>query len=245
MIRTTLLPASPPVPLSVWLVDGRRAGGRALRLAPGLLDGGQLERLAALRHAADRWTYAAGHVALRRLLGARLGLAPQAVRFTRRPCAGCGGPHGRPEVAGGGDVRFSLSHSGDFALIAIATEPVGVDIERVPAAETADSVSEVLHPYEAAELAALPADLRPAAVTRAWTRKEAYLKGTGAGLSRSTTLDYLGTGPTPGAHPQDWTVRDVSVPDGYAAAVAVAVAVAAVEDRSRTARGGVHLASAR
>lgn len=151
-----------------------------------------------MRHAADRWTYAAGHVALRRLLGARLGLAPQAVRFTRRPCAGCGGPHGRPEVAGGGDVRFSLSHSGDFALIAIATEPVGVDIERVPAAETADSVSEVLHPYEAAELAALPADLRPAAVTRAWTRKEAYLKGTGAGLSRSTTLDYLGTGPTPG-----------------------------------------------
>ncbi|KJY48031.1 hypothetical protein VR46_00275 [Streptomyces sp. NRRL S-444] len=32
-----------------------------------------------------------------------------------------------PEVAGGGDVRFSLSHSGGLALIATAAEPVGVD----------------------------------------------------------------------------------------------------------------------
>lgn len=222
MLRLVLLPLPPPVPVSVWLIDGRVAGGRALRLAPGLLDAPQRKRLAAFRHDADRRTYAAGHVALRQLLGARLGLAPEAVRFTRRPCAGCGGPHGRPEVAGDAGIRFSLSHSADLALVAIAAEPVGIDVERIPNPEAAASVAEVLHPAETAELTALPLARRPVALTRAWTRKEAFLKGTGAGLSRSTTLDYLGTGPAPAAHPRGWTVRDVPVPDGYAAAVAVA-----------------------
>ncbi|MEU9256724.1 4'-phosphopantetheinyl transferase superfamily protein [Streptomyces sp. NPDC048270] len=244
-MRSVLLPASPALPVSVWLVDSRVAGDLALRLAPGLLDPGQRGRLAAMRREVDRRTYAAGHVALRQLLGARLGMAPEAVRFRRRPCVGCGGPHGRPEAVGGGGVRFSLSHSGDLALIAIAAEAVGVDVERVPEAEIAASAAEVLHPSEAAEVADLAPDLRPAAVARAWTRKEAYLKGTGAGLSRSTAIDYLGTGPSPAAYPEGWALRDVAVPDGYAAAVAVAATTSVLEDRSRTAWGAPRLASAR
>ncbi|MFD3682310.1 4'-phosphopantetheinyl transferase family protein [Streptomyces sp. NPDC058613] len=128
---------------------------------------------------------------------------------------GLGGPHGRPEAADAAGVHFSLSHSAEIGLIAIAAEPVGIDVELIAEPETAASVAEVLHPAEAVELEALPPAHRPAATTRAWTRKEAYLKGTGAALSRSTTLDYLGTGPAPVAGPGEWTVRDTcSYPTG-------------------------------
>lgn len=154
----------------MWLIDGQLARDQALCLAPGMLDGGQLNSAGCLPARRGPTDLRGGARGTAPAAGCPPGgWPPHAVRFTRPPCAGFGGPHGRPEAVGGTDVRFSLSHSGDLALIAIATKPVGVDVERIPAAETAASVAEVLHPYEAAELAALPADLRPAAVTRTWT----------------------------------------------------------------------------
>lgn len=125
-----------------------------------------------------------------------------------RPTAGC----------------TSLSHSRDLSLLAFAAVPLGVDVEAVPASEAAAEIGAMLHPAESRELAALPASDRPAAFTRAWTRKEAYLKGEGIGLARDLSLDHLGTGPVPRPGPAGWTVADVLVPAGYAAAVAVRAA---------------------
>ncbi|MFG3497976.1 4'-phosphopantetheinyl transferase family protein [Streptomyces sp. NPDC047928] len=215
-------PERPDVP-SVWLVDAARAGAEATRLAPGVLDAEERRRAAAFLRDADRRCYVAAHVALRLLLGAALGREPGAVRLVREACPSCGGPHGRPATGEPG-LHFSLSHSGDLALVALAAAPVGVDVERVPESRTVAETTRSLHVREVAELRALPADERPSAFARAWSRKEAYLKGLGFGLSRDPSLDYMGTGPAPVAGqdgPAGWTVRDVRVPEGFAAALAV------------------------
>nr|WP_245238688.1 4'-phosphopantetheinyl transferase superfamily protein [Streptomyces sp. MZ04] len=189
-----------------------------------VLDAEERRRSAALRRPADRAVYVAAHTALRRRLGAYLSVDPTAVELVRLPCPGCGGPHGRPAVAGGAGPHFSLSHTDGLALLAFADRPVGVDIERLPAAGVVNDVAAALHPRERAELAALPAPERPPAFARCWTRKEACLKGTGAGLAGDgMTALLVGTGSAPTPVP-GWTVTDVAVPEGYAAAVAVAAA---------------------
>ncbi|MEI5131160.1 hypothetical protein RB199_01985 [Streptomyces libani] len=121
----------------LWLVPAPEAGAP---LDASVLDEGERARVAALRRPAERALYAAAHTAPRRLLGGCLGMAAAQVPLTRLacsalPCPGCGGPHGRPAVAGppGEELHFSLSHSGGPALLAFAAaRPVGADIERVP-----------------------------------------------------------------------------------------------------------------
>lgn len=187
-----------------------------------LLDAEERRRAAALRRPADQELYAAAHSALRRRLGAHLGVDPAAVELVRLPCPLCGGPHGRPAVAGGAGPHFSLSHTEGLALLAFADRPVGADVERLPSASMVADVATSLHPREQAELSELPATERPLAFARCWTRKEACLKGTGEGLAGGGMASLLvGTGPTPLAV-QGWTVRDVAAPEGYAAAVSIA-----------------------
>ncbi|WP_430625855.1 4'-phosphopantetheinyl transferase family protein [Streptomyces sp. NBC_01264] len=193
------------------------------RESEGMLDDAERARLQGLRRAGDRDQYRVAHVVLRQLLGERLGVDPARVRFFRERCPGCGGPHGRPAVVGV-PLHFSLSHAGDAVLMAFADGPVGVDVERRPApavaAQVASELAEVLHPAERAELSALPAGERPAAVARCWSRKEAYLKGVGIGLGGNPALTYVGTGAAPSA-PPGWAVADVPAFPGYVAARAV------------------------
>ncbi len=168
----------------------------------------------------DRDRYLVAHVAVRWLLGEHLGVAPSAVRLTRQPCTECGGPHGRPVVAGATGVHFSLSHAGDLVAVALAVVPVGVDVEEVPTPQVvAQTAPTALHPGELAELAALPVAARPAAFARCWTRKEAYLKGTGTGLNTPPATVRAGAGPRPARIP-GWRVEDVPTLPGYAASVA-------------------------
>ncbi|NXY95064.1 4'-phosphopantetheinyl transferase superfamily protein [Streptomyces sp. BR123] len=205
---------------ALWLVRTEAFRAVAARLADAVLDGAEKERAAALRVAGDRDTYLAGHVGLRLLLSAYLGVPPVDVPLGRLPCPLCGQPHGRPVVRDS-PLHFSLSHSGGLCLLAFAPASVGVDIEVVPALEVAEDVGGALHPQETAELSRLRAEHRPAHFARVWARKEAYLKGLGVGLGRSMALDYLGAGPEEVAQVPGWTIEDVAVDDGYAAAVAL------------------------
>ncbi|MFI1962955.1 4'-phosphopantetheinyl transferase family protein [Streptomyces pathocidini] len=214
---------APPAPWAggeprVWGVRvseyAERAAGDAW-----LLDESERARAAAFVRAVDRDRYRVAHVVLRRLLGAYLACDPAGVAFVREPCPGCGGPHGRPAVPGA-LPHFSLSHSGDLVLLAFAETPVGVDVEAVPSPETANEVAAVLHPRERAEIGALPAGRRADAFARCWTRKEAFLKGTGKGLAEAPSVTYVGAGPEP-AGPPGWAVADLALPGAYAGAFAV------------------------
>ncbi|MFE5632647.1 4'-phosphopantetheinyl transferase family protein [Streptomyces sp. NPDC056543] len=205
----------------LWIVPVGAYGPRADELRE-LLDEGERTRLQGFVRAADRARYRVAHVALRQLLGAYLDTDPAKVGYVREACPGCRGPHGRPAVAPAlrsVPLHFSLSHSGDVVLLGFADTAVGVDVEAVPAPEVAAEVAELLHRAERAELAALPEPARAAATGRCWARKEAYLKGVGIGLGEDPSVTCVGAGAAPAAVP-GWSLNDVPVPPGYAAACA-------------------------
>ncbi|MEU3470940.1 4'-phosphopantetheinyl transferase superfamily protein [Streptomyces sp. NPDC006687] len=209
---------------AVWVLDTTRAviGGHEAGGAAALLDTEERARAGRLVRPGDQRTYLASHLGLRVLLGGYLGVAPEEVRFVREDCPNCGGPHGRPAVAGGG-VHFSLSHSGDLAYFAFAGVPVGVDVEGLPSAAAVADVLTTLHPAETAELTDLPEEGRRAALARVWARKEACLKATGVGLAEGLAEPYVSSAADPARVP-GWALRDLPAPSGYAAALAVRTA---------------------
>lgn len=207
----------------VWVQHVRDQSAAELAAGYELLDTEERRRANAFVRQELRDRYVAAHTALRRLLGAYLEQDPGKVEFVREPCPLCTKPHGRPAVAGRPTppLHFSLSHSDELAVLAFADRPVGADVERFPGSSTVEEVAGSLHPRERAELAMLPQDRRPAAFARVWARKEAHLKGTGAGVGGGLDGHYLGIGPLP-VDPPGWTLTDLAVDSGYAACVAVA-----------------------
>ncbi len=205
--------------VDLWLLDISRQAEDTLDLS--VLNAEERRRAGAFVHGRDRIRYGVAHTALRRVLGACVGLAPEAIVLGRDTCPCCGGPHGRPVLTDPPfPVHFSLSHGGDVVMIGVASEAIGVDVEPVALRRAVGDLAAALHPAEQAELAALPAEDRPAGFTRVWTRKEAYLKGIGTGLGRDLAADYLGTTER-AAPPAGWTVVDVPTLPGHAAACAV------------------------
>jgi 4'-phosphopantetheinyl transferase len=82
-------------------------------------------------------------------------------------------------------VEFNLSHSGILALYAFTSgRAVGVDVELIRKVPDADDLAErFFSPTETALLRALPPDRRSLAFLACWTRKEAFIKALGLGLS--------------------------------------------------------------
>ncbi|MCT4356440.1 4'-phosphopantetheinyl transferase superfamily protein [Streptomyces sp. Je 1-79] len=220
------LPYTPPVRLvmapdhlDLWLVRGPEPEALAGLLAAPELSARERERAAGFRRPRDAALYAAAHLALRRVLGGYLRVAPTDVPFVREPCPGCGGPHGRPALAHDGPpLHFSLGHSHGLALFAVAATVLGVDVQRVPGAATVGYVGRMLHPDERAELTARRPPPRHV-FGQLWARKEAYLKALGTGLSRGTALDYVGADPT--HRPPGWTFIDIPCGPEHQAAVAL------------------------
>lgn len=210
--------------LGVWRIDTERVTDAELEAARAWLDDDERARASSHVRAELRRAYEIAHGAARRVLGAVIDVAPEAVRWGRHACPGCGEPHGRPR-AEGAPVEFSLSHTPGQVLIAVADRPVGVDVEQHPADPVA--VAGVLHPRETDEIGQAARGLLDGGrasvrFTRAWSRTEAYLKGIGIGLGRDPHLDYLGTDDAAVRSVGGWSVHDVAVPDGYGAAVALA-----------------------
>ncbi|MFF8505651.1 4'-phosphopantetheinyl transferase family protein [Streptomyces anulatus] len=206
-----------PGNVDLWLIRSPEGGDNAV-LDTSELDEAERRRANAFVRAADALLYATAHVALRRLLAAYTGIAPRHVQFLREPCPGCGAAHGRPALKEPVfPFHFSLSHSGGIALVGVAPVPIGVDTEQLASQETVNECSQALHPAERDELAeaADPKGL----FGQIWTRKEAFLKGIGTGLSRDLSEDYLGADIE--RHPPGWSVIDVPCGRAHCAAAAV------------------------
>lgn len=113
---------------------------------------------------------------LRRLLGERLGCAPQAVPLVRNA-------HGKPQLAGPGSLSFNVSHAGGIGLLAMAPGlELGIDVEcgiDVGPEELHGMARQLLSPQE---WAALPAPLDGPQFLRHWVAKEAVLKALGLGI---------------------------------------------------------------
>lgn len=194
-----------------------------------LLDAAERDRAARFVRDDDRRRYRVAHALLRGVLGRCLGRAPAAVDMSI-------GAHGKPALRDGGaaDLRFNLTHSHEIAACAVAAgREVGIDVEWTGRAIDVDRIAaRFFAPEEQAALAALAPDLRPRAFHACWTRKEAYLKARGVGLS--LPLDGFAVSVAPGTGPcalttrhepaaaARWSLRAVDLVPGYEAAVAAA-----------------------
>ena len=180
---------------------------------------------------------------LRTVLGLYLDIGPETVAFQYNR-------YGKPSLPprlGDRKLCFNLSHSGDWALCAVTRgREIGVDIEKIqPHRATAGIARRFFSPREVDALFALPEHLRAAAFFRCWTRKEAYIKAKGRGLSISLASFAVALAPEQpaaliwtGDDPEErhrWSLDDIDLDDialdnidadihashGYAAALAV------------------------
>jgi 4'-phosphopantetheinyl transferase len=198
---------------------------RALRHVLSPDERARADRFYAEQH---RTRFAIAHGWLRLVLGRYLREPPESLSFSE-------GEHGKPVLRGAVGARgidFNLSHSSDVALVAVAGGPVGVDVERQ--AEDVEHLDLAKRFFSADECAALQtvADV-PAAVVdgffATWTRKEAYLKATGHGITRG--LRHFDVTYLPGmparllADRRDadatnrWAIASFDAAPGYSAAV--------------------------
>lgn len=177
----------------------------------------------------DREHFVVARGLLRRLLGRYLDRDPASIEFRYSA-------FGKPELSGAlaaEGFRFNLSHSGGLALYALARErEIGVDIEQFR--DNLDEMEIAERFFSRAEVAALRA-LPPSAENKGfftcWTRKEAYIKAKGEGLS--TPLDRFDVSLAPGQParllmtreaPEErerWSLREIDPGPGYTAAIAV------------------------
>lgn len=164
--------------------------------------------------------------ALREILAAYLSESPAALRFGVNV-------HGKPFLVGSsGALRFNLSHSRGWALVGVTLDSeIGVDIEAVSdQRRTEDLAGRYFSPAEQAEYGRLSDDLRLLAFYCGWTRKEAYIKARGRGLS--LPLDSFDVTLDPTCEPRlcraaddtdfaRWRLKHLPAPEGFVAAAIV------------------------
>lgn len=166
---------------------------------------------------------------LRTILSRYLDMDPRQLRFHYDN-------HGKPSVvstSGQETLYFNLSHSDGLALYAVARDrQIGIDLERVcPVAEAEQIAERFFSAQEKTVFRSLPADLKYEAFFTCWTRKEAYIKARGAGMSLH--LDQFDVSLIPGKpavllstreDPREalrWSLRELTPGPGYVAALAV------------------------
>lgn len=148
-------------------------------------------------------------------------------------------PNGKPFLAGGGPVAFSLSHTAGLVACAVSTDgEVGVDVERV--ARVGDWRAIATRYFSKAELRAIeaePQERRPSRFIEIWTLKEAFAKALGLGLSQpldSSTFLVAADGsvsfePPAGLDRDAWRFSLRAPAPGYRLAVALALRAHAVD----------------
>ncbi len=189
----------------------------------------ELAKVGRLHFEKDKKRFIAARGMLRTLLGGYLEKKPHEIRFAYTD-------HGKPLLAVGtgcDNLSFNLSHSGAFALYAVTrSRNIGIDIEHVR-----DDVSfreiagSFFSPGEISSLERVNKNKRPEMFFQYWTRKEAFLKAIGGGLS--LPLDMCDVSLISGSvlssihlsgdntESSGWYVQDLFPGGGYAAAIAV------------------------
>ncbi|CAA9250906.1 MAG: 4'-phosphopantetheinyl transferase [uncultured Chloroflexia bacterium] len=153
----------------------------------------EVVRAARYAFAHDRDHFIVARGMLRTILGRYLQLRPGHLRFRYNP-------YGKPALTAGAgyeQLSFNLSHSHGMVLYAITpTRAVGIDLEQVRDEPVCEQIAgRFFTPQEHAGLCAVPSPMRQAAFFTCWTRKEAYIKARGDGLSHPLNAFEVSVGP--------------------------------------------------
>jgi 4'-phosphopantetheinyl transferase len=182
--------AQGPEVIDVFLVDVG-AVVAAGHLPAALLAETERRRAQRYRLERDRDEFTVGRLAVRLLIGARLDVAPGAVRLAV-------GPNGAPMLAAPAPapISFNVSHaSGVVALAMWVGEgcAAGVDVEAIASVRSDPALpAAVLTAAELVAYRATPGPRRDELLTRHWTAKEAYLKAIRLGLGREPNVIAVG-----------------------------------------------------
>jgi 4'-phosphopantetheinyl transferase len=226
-----------PGPAAPRLAPGEAHVWRASLAAPPdelarlheLLSEEERVRAARFRYDVHRERFIAGRGTQRRLLARYLGVHPAAIRY--RYAA-----HGKPALDGPeaeSGVRFNVSNAEDGLLVALVLDrEVGVDLEPVHRVVDRDAVARRF--FSAPEnqvYDTIAEEQRDAAFFTCWTRKEAYIKAVGDGLSMP--LDCFDVTLRPGeparllatrgdpSQAERWTLRELDPGPGWLGAIVV------------------------
>jgi len=161
---------------------------------------------------------------LREVLARYLEANPEELRFAYND-------YGKPALAGEHRLKFNMSHSHEMAVVGVTHHAeLGIDVEYIRADfASGDIARRFFSPLEVESFDSLPKEEQVAAFFRCWTRKEAYIKAIGKGMSQA--LDRFDVTLAPGEPPAllradeadeaSWSMSDIDVGPGYASALAV------------------------
>ena len=137
------------------------------------------QRAAQLRLPLVRAAFVSSRAFLRTILASYTGISPQQLDFKH-------GSNGKPELLNYEGLHFNLSHSRTHLACAVSREfALGIDVEDVREMKDLEQIARrFFSPLEVSALDELDPAARPEAFFRCWTRKEAFIKATGEGLSR-------------------------------------------------------------
>jgi 4'-phosphopantetheinyl transferase len=239
---TLTFPASRVDVWSVHLDEPLKAESEASVLSPAVLSPDEIARASRFHFEKDRIHFTRCRSALRGLLADYLLIPAAEIHFEYLTS-------GKPYLAVDQNPRalqFNVSHSANMALIAVGSEHrLGVDIERIrDDVDTASLAERFFSPRERDGLRALPKPLRVTGFYACWTRKEAFLKATGDGLSFPLADFSVTTHPNRAPALEDikgdqeaakqWSLADLSVAEGYRATLVVEGVFSSLETYTRT-----------
>jgi 4'-phosphopantetheinyl transferase len=176
---------------------------------------------------ADRQRFVATRAVLRTILAGYLATDPKRLTFSysrmEKPSLG-------PDHAGS-RVTFNVSHSGGIALLAFSRRrEIGIDVEQVRRDFDVEAIARrFFSAQEQEQLGAFPGENKFEAFFRCWTRKEAYIKATGEGLSLPLHQFDVSIAPEKSdallcTRPDNseaalWSLREIPAGAGYVAAL--------------------------
>ncbi|HEY4330847.1 MAG TPA: 4'-phosphopantetheinyl transferase superfamily protein [Phycisphaerae bacterium] len=194
MILNPLAPAS----IHVWCCP-LQASSQELDAAQSLLSDHERTLANRFHRSLHRQRYIVARAALRRLLTAYLREKDAAaLHFSY-------GPAGKPQLENRG-IHFNLSHSGDWALVAISSQPVGIDLEEIRTLDFEATARSIFAPEALLALARAPAHQKAETFFQLWVQNEARHKAFGLGIASQ--------------HCPEIPVYDLNLLDGFSAAVA-------------------------
>jgi 4'-phosphopantetheinyl transferase len=218
--------ALPENEVQVWQADLEAIRGDEQRWQR-LLSSDEATRAARYHFLADRQRFVAARALLRTILGGYLVTDPQRLTFAysdkEKPSLG--------RVYAGSGISFNVSHSGGIALLAFSRRrEVGVDVEQVRRDFDVEAIaSRFFSAHEQEQLAAAPNEEKFESFFRCWTRKEAFIKATGAGLSlplqqfdvsvAAGSSDALLSTRPDNSEAALWSLREIPAAPGYVAAL--------------------------
>jgi 4'-phosphopantetheinyl transferase len=210
--------------IDIWRANLTLPPGELSRISS-CLNSEELQRAARFRFQCDRDRFLASRGLLRHILASYLNRSPRKIHFGYAA-------QGKPFLPEYPELRFNLSHAADRMIVGVTRgRELGLDVESLFSETVMNEVRDRVLSYpERLVFERLDASQRREWFVRLWTRKEAYIKADGRGMSlpldhidvstRLGRVRLLGQSPGEWSHSPEWTIRAIPVGSGYRASLA-------------------------